>query len=883
MTSPRLPRALLDRLIDPRLRDAVVGDLDELFALERANEPFRAGMRYWVRAAGVLIRLGVHPPARPKLLEPPPKGDGVMATFWTDMRHGARLFVTQPGYALAAALTLALAIGANTLIFTMANLLLVKPLPFADPDRLAWIFGGGREESSWRGPISLPEYAAFRERVPAIQHLSARQRKTFTMSDAGQAERVLAQVVIGDLHGLWGLQAVRGRTLESPDEQPGATPAVVLGHRYWQTKFGAREDAIGGSVRINGEFHTIVGVLSPAIELGNFAEIDIWLPYRGDPVLASRADRSWLAVGRLADGAAQETAHAQVAAVAESLAKAHPDTNFGRTARVGSTRDAIGSPNTWIGFALLITVVALLMLLACANIMNLLIARLIARRPELAVRTALGATHGRVLRQIVAESLVVGLVGGALGVALARGGLAAVHAIAYEPFFRQLSIDWRVLAFAAMLAFVAPLVFSIGPAMRMLRSDVRTALNEASTRSIGSRGAGLAQSALVVAQVALAVPLLVVAGLVVQSMQAITRVDVGYGVAGLLSTHIEIPPWKVTDDADVDRMRESIVQRVAAIPGARGVALGTDLPALHPPRVVSFTIGSAREDSQADRPTADLVVVSSSFFDVMQLPTVAGRGFTVADAASPARVAVVSQEIARRFFGDATHALGSQISLDTGDHGAASAATIIGVASDVRVPGLEGTPRRQLYMLDAHESIRSFYVIVRAERPEALASQLRAAIRGIDPDLPAYQLRTVAEAFDDEYSTNRLLSGLFAAFAIVAVLLATVGLYAVMSYAVSQRTQEIAVRMALGASSRDVAAGVMGHSIKLAALGLALGLTGAFALAVSARSALYGIGPNDAATYIAVTAVTAIAAFIASWIPMRRAMAIDPAQGIRQT
>jgi putative ABC transport system permease protein len=881
MRSPRLPRALLDRLIDPRLRDAVVGDLDELFALERANEPIRAWIRYWTRAAGVLVRIGIHPPARPNLLEPRPKGDGVMATFWTDLRHGARLFVAQPGYALAAALTLALAIGANTLIFTMANLLLIEPLPFADPDRLAWIFGGGRDEPSWRGPVSLPEYAAFRDRVPAIQHLSARQRKTLTMSDRGQAERVLAQVVIGDLHGLWGLQAIRGRTLESRDEQSGAPPTIVLSHRYWQTKSGARDDVVGRSVRINGEFHTVVGVLSPAIERGNFAEIDIWLPYQGDPALASRTDRSWLAVGRLVEGAARETAHAQVAAVAESLAQAHPDTSFGRTARVGSTRDAMGAPNTWIGLALLVTVVGLLMLLACANIMNLLIARLIARRPELAVRTALGATHGRVVRQVVVESLVVGLVGGALGVALARGGVAAIHAVAYEPFFRQLSIDWRVLAFAAMLAFGAPLLFSIGPAVRMLRTDVRTALNEASTRSIGSRGAGRAQSALVVVQVALAVPLLVVAGLIVQSMQSITRVDVGYGVAGLLSTHIEIPTWKLRDDGDVDRVRESIVQRVAAIPGARGVALATDLPALHPPRVVSFTIGSARGDSP-DRPTADLVVVSSSFFDVMELPIVAGRGFTAADAMSPAPVAVVSQETARRFFGDANQAIGSQISLEPGDHRVRAPATIIGVAYDVRVPGLEGAPRRQLYVLDAHGSIRGFHLIVRTERPQALAPHLRAAIREIDPDLPAYQLRTVAEAFDDEYSSGRLVSGLFAAFAIVAVLLATVGLYAVMSHAVSQRAQEIALRMALGASSRDVAVGIVGHSLRLAAFGLALGLTGAFALAVSVRSALYGIGPSDTATYIGVTALTATAALTASWIPMRRAMAIDPAQGLRQ-
>jgi putative ABC transport system permease protein len=882
MTRHRLARALLDRFIDPRLRDAVIGDLDELFAVERADKPLRAWMRYWARAVGVLVRLGVHHRPRAQLLEQLPKGDGVMTTVWTDIRHGARLFVAQPGYALAAAFTLALAIGANTLIFTMANVLLLKPLPMAESDRLAWIFGGGRDEASWRGPVSLPEYAAYRDRVTAIGRLSAWQRKTFTMSEGGNAERVLAHVVVGDLHGLWGLQAVRGRTLEAADDQPAAPLAVVLSHRFWQVRFGAREDVVGHSLRIDGEFHTIVGVLSPAIELGSMSEVDVWLPYRGDPALASRTDRSWRAVGRLAENATRETAHAQVVAVAQSVAEEHLDTDRGRTGRVGSTREALGSPNTWIGLALLVTVVALLLLLACANVMNLLIARLLSRRPELALRTALGATHGRVVRQIVAESLVLGLVGGALGIALARGGLAAVHAVASEPFFRQLAIDWRVLAFAAMLAFLAPLTFSIGPAISLLRTDLCAALNEATTRSIGSRGAGRARSTLVVVQVALAVALQVVAGLVVQSMQAITRVDVGYDVAGLLSTHIEIPTWRVTDDTEVGRVRDAIVQRVAATPGARGVAVASDIPALHSPRVVTFTIGAKGLSNQTERPTADLTVGSASFFDVMNLPIVAGRGFAKTDAASPAPVVIISQETTRRFFGDANQALGAQISIDVGDKRDRAPATVIGVASDVRVPGLEGSPRQRLYMLDAHESIRSFYLLIRAERPGALAQQVRTAIREVDGELPTYQLRTVAEAFDEEYSSNRLVSGLFAAFAILAILLASVGLYALMSYGVSQRTQEIAVRMALGASSRDVAAGVAGHSLKLAGIGAGVGLIGAFVLAQSVRSILYGVGPSDQSTYLGVLAVTAFSALMASWIPMRRAMAIDPAQGLRQ-
>lgn len=527
MRSPRLARALVDLLIPPSLRDAVLGDLDELFARESISSPARAWARYWYRTTGVLWHLGFRS-SRAAASSPALKGDGVMATILTDLWRGARLLIAQPGYALAAVLTLALAMGANTLIFTMANVLVLRPLPIAEPDRLAWIFATGANETSWRGTVSLPEYAAFRDQVSAITHTAAWQRKTFTLRDDAATERVLAHVVIGDLHGLWGLRAVRGRTLSRADERAGSEPVVVLSHRFWQTRWGGRDEVIGDEVRLDGGRHVIVGVLTPDIELGNLSEVDVWIPYRADPTLAATSDRTWRALGRLAGDATHEQAHAQVAAVAQSFTAAHADADRTRSARVGGTRDALGAPNTWVVLSLLIAVVGFLLLLACANVMNLLIARLIARRAELAVRTALGATRGRIVRQIVAESLVLGLAGGAAGVALARGGLAAVHAVAYEPFFRQLTIDWRVLAFAGGLAFLAPLVFSVAPALRMLRGEVRAALTDASARNIGGRGSTRTQSALVVLQVTLAVALLVVSALIVQSMRTVSRIDVGY-------------------------------------------------------------------------------------------------------------------------------------------------------------------------------------------------------------------------------------------------------------------------------------------------------------------------------------------------------------------
>jgi putative ABC transport system permease protein len=880
MRTPSLARAIVEWLVDPRLRDAVVGDLAEIFASEKGAHPIRARLGYWKRAIGLVLRLG--PPWSPRRVGPKPQGDGVMSLIGQDVLHGARLFVKQPGYALAAVVTLALAIGANTLIFTMANVLVLKPLPIREPERLAWIFATGPDVISWRGPISLPEYVTYRDGAPAYSTLSAYQRRTFAMNADGTAERVLGQVVIGDLHALWGLTAIRGRTLTIADERPGAPGVAVLSHRFWSTRFGGSMDIIGRDIRLDGQHRTLVGVLTPDIELGNISEIDVWLPYQGDAAQASRTDRSWRGVGRLAGGATIDSAHTQVTALAARMASEHSDTDRDRSARVGPTKDALGTPNTWIVLSMLVTVVGLLLVIACANVMNLLIARLIARRQELAMRTALGGSRGRIVTQIVSESLVLGLAGGALGLAVAWGGLVAVRTVAYEAFFRQLAFDVRVVGFAAALAFVAPLVFSIVPTLRMLRADPATALNDATMRSIGSRSTARGQSALVVLQVTLGVTLLAVAALIVQSMQTMTRIDTGYAVSSLLSTHIEIPTWKIADDREAFRIRQALVQRATEIPGVEGATTATELPALQLLETVTFAIENRVSDDRAGRPSAGITVASPAYFAVMGIPIVAGRGFADGDAASPAPVVVVSRAMAQRYWGDDGRALGAQIVLDP-SAGRHVASTVVGVSADIANAGLGQAPRPQLYVLDAHRPARSFHLIVRAKSPETLAPGLRAAVRDVDADLPTYQLRTVGEAFADETSSNWLLSGLFAAFAIVAMLLATGGLYGVMSYAVSQRTSEIAIRMALGASARDVASKVIARSLALAGIGAALGLAGAFGLAQAMRSVLYGVGPADPGTYLGVLAVTGGAALVASWIPMRRAARVDPIRGLRQT
>jgi putative ABC transport system permease protein len=866
---PRLARRLIERWVASHLAESVLGDLEELFAVEALRSRRAARLAYWRRAASAVWHLRGRRPVAPV-----PRGDSPMRSIWKDVVHGLRLFVQQPGYAWAAVITLALAIGANTLIFTFANVLVIKPLPFRDTATLGWILVSGPNAAQDRAGVSLPEFAAYRDEVTAFTQLAAWRREQATLRVDDEAERVLAQVVIGDLCGVWGVAVDAGRPLAAGDERPAAPRVAMISHRFWLRRFGGAAGVVGRDVLLDGEPHTIVGVVSPEIELGNMAEIDVWRPWTGDPALASRSERRWRPVGRLRAGASLADAHAQVTAIATRLGREHPETSGEWTARAGTTLEAMTGGNTGMVLALLALVVGLLLVLACANIMNLLIARLLGRRQELAVRTALGATRGRVVRQILAESLVLGVAGGLLGLAIAAAGLRAVHAVATEPFFDQLAIDWRVIVFAFALSLIAPLVFAVAPVLRVLGHDVRAALLDATPRSVG--GTGRSRAVLVLVQVSLAVMLLVVASLVVQSMRAFIAVDPGYDTARLLVADIEVPAWKLADDGEALRLRRRLIERARAIPGVEAAATTTALPALEFPARTMIEVGGVDATTDRDRPSAGLVVTSADYFATLGLPLVAGRAFTAADAAGTGAVAV-----ARRYWGDPASAVGGVVRVASPGGGAPLAATVVGVSADPANPLAVQAPEPMVMLLDEHRPTRSASLVVRSTAPAALAPVLRSALREVDADL-AYRLRTVEEGFADENSSNQLLIGMFAGFALVALLLATAGLYGVISYAVSQRTPEIAVRMALGASQGEIARDVVGHSLRLALLGTGAGLAGAYGLAQAITSVLYGVTAGDPPTYIGAAAVAIVSAVAAAWLPMRRAAHVDPIQSLRQ-
>lgn len=810
-----------------------------------------------------------------------------MSAMSGDLRHAWRQLRAAPGFALAAAVTLALAIGANTVIFSFVNPLIFRPLPLKDPDGLGWVFLVNPDNGNARWPVSLPEYATFRDGAPAFSQLAARQGRVVAVAPGREpAERVLANVVTGDLHAVWGARAHLGRTLRAGDEAPGAPRVAVLSHRYWTRRFAASPTVVGETWRIDGAAATIVGVLTSDLELGNIAEINLWLPLQEDARLGPRGDRSWRTTGRLAAGATLAQAQAQVEAIGQQLEREHPDTNRRWRARAASTLDALAAPNVYVVLSLLATAVGLLLLLACANVTNMLLARLSGRRQEVAIRTALGATRRRLVQQLLVEGLLLGAAGGALGLALGWAGTRAIRASAAEPFFEQVSIDGRVALFAVLLSLAAPIAFTLLPMLGVMGRDLVTPLGEQSRRSVGGRGRQ--RSGLVIAQLAMAVALLGAAGLVVRSMGAAMNVPYGFERHGLLTWQIEVPVERYADDADILALRQRLTERLSTLPGVQAAATITTLPVL----TFEATTPVWLDDQAAtgDAPSAARSVISPGYFEVFGLEPLAGRTFVAADRGDAPKAAVISLAAARRFWGDTARALGATMRVTRHAAAEPELVVVVGVVPDLANPDFRLAPAPHVYLVDSQGPVRRFSVAVRvpgdgdtADAAAAgLADAVRRALAEIDADLAPYELRTFEAAVADEVASDLLVMTLFIALGIVAILLAATGMHGVLSYVVSQRAPEFAIRMALGATAGDIARQVAWQAVRLVTIGVGLGLAGGLALAQAMASLLFGVTPHDPLTHggVALLAIAIVA--VAVTVPLWRATCVNPVDSLRQ-
>jgi putative ABC transport system permease protein len=797
-----------------------------------------------------------------------------------DIRLGGRLLLKSPSYSAVVVFTLALAIGANTIIFSFADLFLLRPLPLGDPDRTVTLYSVDTQRGLQRARTSLPDFLDWRAANTTFEQMAAHQQSAYTLTRSGDPMRITAMRATANLPAMWELKTVAGRTFLPREDTPGAAKVAVLSHRFWKEHFAADPTVVGRSLTLNGEPFTIVGILTDEIEIGNMIAIDVWIPLTVDAASARRDDRVLAVSARLKPGVRFAQAAAELPAIAQRLEREYPATNAGWSARALTLRESIAGPEAWIILLLLVTVVALVLVIACANVANMMLARASARTKEMAVRLALGAGRLRLVRQLTGESLLLGLVGGALGLALARGGLKVIQAESNEPFFKMLVINGHVLEFALALSVIAPLAFSLVPALQASRADLNDALKEGGRRASGGVRGRRSRAALVVSQLALALMLLVVAGLITRTVAAIERVPTGIDPSNVLTLQVQLDPPTYRDVARAGTFADQLAERLRALPGARAAAVTTRLPLIAPEPAVRFHVQGQAVGAPKDTPWANEIAIAGDYLRVFNLRLAAGRALSARDDAAAVKVAVISREAARRYWGAASP-LGARIEI-VGEDAARSTVDIVGIVDDVKTADLTEPMPPRIYVPLAQHPERSVAFAIRTEGdPASIAPLVRAAIRAADADLAVSQIQPLTTLLFDTFREDRVLVGMFLAFACVALLLAGAGLYGVTAYSISQRTHEIGIRLALGATSGDVVTMILGQNARLVGAGALIGVLGGIGLGAAMRSILYRVGSSDPATFAGVLAILMLVAFLSSYLPARRATRVDPLDCLR--
>jgi putative ABC transport system permease protein len=809
-----------------------------------------------------------------------------MRTLLKDVRYGVRTLLKRPGFTVVAVVTLALGIGANTAIFTVIDAALLRSLPYRDPAGLVHLWETKRSRDFEQREASYPDFLDWRAQTPEVfEGLAGYAPRQYTLASGGEAARARGATVTANFFDLLGVRADVGRTFVAGEDEPGAAPAAVLGHGLWLRRFGGDRGVVGRQVTLDGEAFTVVGVLGPEFQFARLGDTEVWTPLAVPPQVASRRYMHWLqVVGRLKEGADVEAAGARLASVAANIERDDPGAHAGVGLRVVPLQEEMVGPVRPV-LLLLLGAVGFVLLIACTNVANLLLARSAARRKEMAIRAALGASRWRVVRQLLTESVLLSLAGGAAGLVLALWGVDLLVALipagqlAQMPYLRGLSLDANVLGFASGLSLLTGVLFGLMPALASSRADLQESMKEGG-RTSGTRASGRLRDLLVVSEVALALVLLVGAGLLLKSLSVMLKVDPGFDTRGLLTARVALPPDRYAQDGQAARFYDELLRRVAALPGVRGAAVTSNLPlagegGTGSPQVVG------RATPAAELTEAHLRTVSANYFEVMGIPVAAGRAFGERDRADTPPVLLVNKTYAERVF-PGEDAVGRRVTFKfTGDQ----TFEIVGVVGDEKVTSLDARTTPVVYFHNQQGPDSSAALVVRAEGADAsaLAGAVRDAARGLDPEVPVFAVQTLEQMVAGSRATfmRRYPAYLTGVFACLALLLALVGIYGVISYAVTQRTHEIAIRVALGARGRDVLRLVLGHGLMLALAGVVAGAVGALLLTRLISGLLFGVSAADPLVYGLVALLLTAVALLACLVPARRATKVDPLVALR--
>ncbi|HSL22075.1 MAG TPA: ABC transporter permease [Vicinamibacterales bacterium] len=796
-----------------------------------------------------------------------------------DLKLAARALTRNPGFAAAALVTLALGIGATTAIFTIVHALLLSPLPYKDPDRLMIVWERNIPRNRPDNVVSPGNYLHWRERTRTFDQLAGISPNfRGTLSGAGaEPEELPLQYVSANFFPLLDVKPAMGRWFREEEDRSPRT-AMMISHRLWQLRFGGDRGVVNRTVRLNGEPMTIVGVMPEGFSF-LFRDIDVWVPL-GLPASARTPRGRWMIVlGHLRPGVTVAQAQADMDAIHAALRQEFPDFNTGWATTVVPLNEQL-TGKLRPALLILLAAVACVLLIACANVANLLLARGTVRRRELAIRAALGAARGRIVRQLLTESILLSLAGGALGLLLAWWGVAALKTVvaATIPLFPRLDeigVDPVVLGFTVLLSAATGVLFGLAPAFMVSRTDLQESLREGG-RS-GSAREGLARSAFIVAQVALALVLLAGAGLLIRSFARLMGVDPGFAADRAMTAKVSVSGDRYKDEARVKQFFNELFDGLGRAPGVRAAGGVSFLPMNGMAAATGFSIEGREPPPLGQGHVCEVRVVAGDYFGAMRIPLMAGRTFTRREQTEKANVVLVNETLAKQYFPDGAIGQRIVVSWNTSEPD-----EIIGVVGDVRTNDLETAARATIYWPQGRFSYPWTTAVVRTDGdPSAAAPLIREQVRAVDPGVPVADVRPLAEVVSRSVAQRRLTMVLLATFAGVALMLAAVGIYGVMSYLVAQRTREIGVRMALGARGADVLRMVLGRALGLAVIGVALGIVAAWAVTRSMTPLLYQTEPGDPFILAAVAGVLIVAALVASYLPGRLATRVDPLVALR--
>ena len=806
----------------------------------------------------------------------------MLSDLWQDLRLAVRGLQRTPGFAIVVVATLAICIGANSAIFSVVNAVLLRPLPFRDPGALVRVYQTYEGE---RSAFSGPNFIDLTKQSRTLADAAAFDDETFNVVGTGEPVRVNGTFASASFFNVLGVQPIIGRGFHPDENDPGKSKVVVLSHAFWQQRFGSNRAAIGAPLDLDGSRYTIIGVMPPDFDYPR--RVSVWIPlaYDSSFTATSRGAVYLAVVARLKNGATEQQAASEAATIGRRLHDAYPD----HDAKMGMT--AISMREAMVGnvrkpLVILLGAVLFVLLIACANIANLLLARSNARQTEMAVRSALGAARGRLLRQLLTESVLLSIIGGALGLLLATWGVRLLLVLKPMgiPRLDTVTIDGSVMMWTALIAVTTGLIFGIAPALQLSRSgdELAHSLRAGGRGMLSSSGGRRLRSTLIVSEIALALVLLTCAGLMMRSFVRLQSVDPGFRADKRLAFEVAIPSSTYDTDAKVAAFYDNLLERIRSLQGSQETGAISMLPLSNNGFGFSFTVDGRAPLKPGDEPHLETRVVSADLYRVLGIPVKRGRGLMASDRVGAPPVAVINEAAARRYF-PGEDPIGKHVVLGWRSSDTTHVnGTIVGVVGDVHGFGLDQDAVPEIHFPYTQVPVSNMAIIVRTDAsPSALASAAKRELGALDPTLPLADIRSLESLVSDSISQPRFYMVLLGVFASIALLLAAIGVAGMMSFAVAQRTREIGIRVALGASRRGVVRLVLREAMRLAIAGVVMGGLVAVALSRAMASLLFGIGVRDPATFAIAAMVLAGVAFAATLLPARRAASVDPATALR--